>query len=318
MELAGRLPLRAVERLTMRSTRKSLVAIAATGILVLSGCAAGEAPDDGAEEQAPVEVSRTLNGGPLRILLTNDDGWGANGIVATYDALVAAGHEVTVVAPDENYSGVSSAVDFSGELSVEQHDEHIYSVSGTPATSVNFGLAEVLLDQAPDLVVSGANVGASTGFDQNFSGTIGAAVVASGLYDIPAIAISTATTYGDEESAAYEETATFLVDLLATGEVDIRSGEVLNINFPNLDEGMAEPEVRVAPAAKASQAAFAFEGDSPGVWSIVPARSEEETEAGTDSALLGDGFVTIDMIKVTRTVDPDRHAALEALATAVG
>ena len=295
-----------------------LLAATAAGALVLSGCAAGDDTVDEEQAQSAADVARTLDDGPLRILLTNDDGWDADGIVATHQALVAAGHDVTVVAPDENFSGVSSAVDFSGELSVEQHDEQIYSVSGTPATSVIYGLDEVLAEHAPDLVISGTNVGANTGFDQNFSGTIGAAVVASGMYDLPAIAISTATTHGDEESAAYQQTADFLVDMLSTGEVDIRSGELLNINYPLLDDESGEPEIRVAPAAEESAAAFAFREEAPGLWMIVPARSEDEPGAGTDADLLGEGFITIDMLKVARTVDADRHAELESLAGAVG
>lgn len=301
----------------MRRTHQGLMAAAAVGALVLSGCAAGDDAVDGGETQSAVGVARTVDDGPLRILLTNDDGWDADGIVATHQALLAAGHDVTVVAPDENYSGVSSAVDFTGELSVEQHDEQIYSVSGTPATSVIYGLDEVLVGDAPDLVISGTNVGANTGFDQNFSGTIGAAVVASGMYDLPAIAISTATTHGDEESAAYQQTADFLVDMLSTGEVDIRSGEVLNINYPLLDDETSEPEVRVAPAADESSAAFAFREQAPGQWMIVPARSDDEPGAGTDADLLAEGFITIDMLTVARTVDADRHAELESLAGVV-
>lgn len=298
--------------------RRSLAAVAAAGVVALSGCSAGEAagPEDGTP--SATGVSRAIGSGPLRILLTNDDGWGADGIVATYEALTAAGHEVTVVAPDRNFSGVAATVDFSGDISVDRHDDRIYTVSATPATSVIYGLEEVLDGQAPDLVVSGSNVGANTGFDQNFSGTIGAAVVASGMYDIPAIAISTATQHGDEGSAAYRQTADFLVDLLATGEVDIRSGEVLTVNYPLLEDQSTVPEVRIAPAAKASAAAFSFREDAPGHWSIVARGSDEEPGAGSDSALLADGFVTVDMLTVARTVSPDRYDELHALATAVG
>lgn len=309
----------------MRSVGKGLMA-ACVGAVLLSGCAvggdtagaAGSVAADKGVTQESTEASRIIEARPLRILLTNDDGWGADGIVATRRALVEAGHTVTVVAPDSNYSGVSSAVDFSGDLDVAEPEVGVYTVSGTPATSVIYGLDEVLAEQAPDLVISGTNVGSNTGFDQNFSGTIGAAVVASGMYDIPAIAISTATAHGDEKSAAYEQTAEFLVDLLATGEVDIRSGEVLNINYPLLKGDTTAPEVRVAPAAEASAAAFGFRETGPGQWVIVPARSEVEPAADSDAALLADGFVVIDMLKVARTVDAGRHAELEGLATAVG
>ena len=308
----------------MRSLRKGLVA-ASVGAVLLSGCAAvgdtSEAADSVATDNGMTQESsgqsRIIEARPLDILLTNDDGWGADGIVATRDALVEAGHTVTVVAPDSNYSGVSSAVDFTGDLVVAEPEGGVHTVSGTPATSVVYGLDEVLVDQLPDLVISGANVGSNTGFDQNFSGTIGAAVVASGMYDIPAIAISTATSYGDEEGAAYEQTADFLVDLLATGEVDIRRGEVLNINYPLLKDDTSAPEVRVAPAAEVSAAAFGFRETAPGQWMIIPAGSEDEPAAGSDADLLADGFIVIDMLKVARTVDAGRHSELTGLATAV-
>lgn len=299
----------------MRFTRKGLAAVAVVGVLTVSGCAAGEAPES--DSVNPVGVSRTLDSSPLRILLTNDDGWGAGGIVATYEALTEAGHDVTVVAPDENFSGVSSAVDFRGELTVVQQEENVYTVSGTPATSVIYGVEQVLGGQVPDLVVSGTNVGSNTGFDQNFSGTIGAAVVASGMFDIPAIAISTETKRGEEANAAYRQTADLLVELLATGDVDIRSGEVLNINYPILSDGADVPEVRVAPAAEESAAAFAFEEVGPERWAIVPARSDDVPAPGSDAALLAEGFVTVDMLTVSRTVNSERHAELEDLASAL-
>lgn len=291
----------------MIPSRIALASSAIAGLALFSACAASDPPSDASNET----VERLLDGEQLSILLTNDDGWGAPGIVATRDALVEAGHEVTVVAPSDNFSGVSSAIDYSGELTVEQVEDGVYTVSGTPATSVVYGITEVLGGTAPDLVVSGSNVGANTGFDQNFSGTIGAAVVASGLYDVPAIAVSTATRHGEEAEAAYEETAAFLVDLLATGEVDVRSGEVLNINYPLLD-GSTDPEVEITPSAVESAAAFAFEESEPGVWAITPARSEDSPAAGSDAAALAEGSITIGLLKVDRTAGADRLDGLEA------
>lgn len=73
-------------------------------------------------------------GEPLRILLTDDDGWDAAGITATYHALTAAGHDVTMVAPAHNQSGQSAAFDFTGKLEVvhPNGDPKIYSVDSTP------------------------------------------------------------------------------------------------------------------------------------------------------------------------------------------
>jgi 5'-nucleotidase len=110
---------------------------------------------------------------PLRILLTNDDGYDAPGLRVLRDALLAEGHDVTVVAPLQNRSGSGIRVSIGGTIDVQEQGEGIWSVDGFPADSVLVGLQEYFADEAPDLVVSGANFGPNLGFAGS-SGTVGA------------------------------------------------------------------------------------------------------------------------------------------------
>jgi 5'/3'-nucleotidase SurE len=115
---------------------------------------------------------------PLRILLTNDDGYDAPGIRAMHERLVAAGHDVTLVAPLNDQSGSGIRVTTQGKLYYEDHAPAVWSVDGTPADAVLVGLQHILADDPPDLVVSGANFGPNLGYAGS-SGTVGAARMAT-------------------------------------------------------------------------------------------------------------------------------------------
>ena len=116
----------------------------------------------------------------MRILLTNDDGIHAPGIHALHAALRECGHEVHVVAPLKENSGVSASLTLRGRLHVYDVEEDGLvgrAVDGTPADCVKLALTTLLRD-APDLVVAGLNNGGNLGTDVFYSGTVGAAVEA--------------------------------------------------------------------------------------------------------------------------------------------
>ena len=126
----------------------------------------------------------------MRILLTNDDGIHAQGLWALHAAL-APGHEVTVVAPDRERTGVGHAITLHQPLraaSLAVNGAEGYAVNGTPADCVKLAVLEILGGR-PDLVVSGLNPGANVGVNINYSGTVAAAREAA-LGGIPAIAAS--------------------------------------------------------------------------------------------------------------------------------
>ncbi|MGN0062992.1 MAG: 5'/3'-nucleotidase SurE [Nocardioides sp.] len=269
------------------------------------------------ETTAPAAAVLPTTG--LNILLTNDDGWDAPGITAVHDALEAAGHTVTLVAPATNQSGVSARVDFSGNLTALEQQPGAWSVSTSPAGTVLFGLDQ-LFDEKPDLVVSGTNVGSNTGFDTNFSGTIGAATVAAGMFDIPSVAISTATGYGAGATGAYAETADLLVDMLAQGLPDLDRGHVINVNYPQLSAERPAPlGIRYAANSQASAAAFTYVPQAdPGVYKIQGARGTETPLPGTDTAVLAQGYVTVGVLDADRSVAIEDADAVTALIEKLG
>ena len=125
----------------------------------------------------------------MKILLSNDDGYQATGIVALHEALQALpGVQVEVVAPEHNNSAKSNALTLNAPLYVYQAANGFRYVNGTPADCVHIALTG-LLDYRPDLVVSGINHGANMGDDTIYSGTVGAAMEGF-LFGIPAIAFS--------------------------------------------------------------------------------------------------------------------------------
>ena len=123
------------------------------------------------------------------ILVTNDDGIRAPGIQALAEHLEEIG-EVWVVAPDSQQSGVSHALSFHDPLRVVEHGERQLSVTGSPGDSVYLALNQIL-EEPPDICVSGINHGANLADDLIYSGTVAGAVEAT-LSDIPAIAVSLA------------------------------------------------------------------------------------------------------------------------------
>ena len=192
----------------------------------------------------------------LRIMLTNDDGWNAPGIIAVYDALVAEGHEVIMVAPLTNQSGVGGRITFGGALTVTQPEAGKYVVAGSPADATEFGLSVVYAGAPPDLVISGTNAGQNIAAATVHSGTVGAAVTA--LNDgVPAIAISTEISLtGATPPPPFVETAAFLVQLLdelqdeADGDALMPLGVGLNVNYPIVDSGGAPAGVELTRTGK--------------------------------------------------------------------
>lgn len=123
----------------------------------------------------------------MRILVSNDDGYNAEGIEALVGALKGLG-DLTIVAPETNCSGASNSLTLNRPLSVRQAANGFYFVNGTPSDCVHIALTG-LLDFRPDLVVSGINNGANMGDDTLYSGTVAAATEGY-LFGIPAIAFS--------------------------------------------------------------------------------------------------------------------------------
>jgi 5'-nucleotidase len=166
---------------------------------------------------------------PYRILLTNDDGVRAPGILAVAQALKPLG-EITIVAPATNQSGKGHSITIEDPIYVEAvtlpGDLPATSVAGTPATSVKVALG-ALMQQRPDIVVSGINRGWNLGAVAYVSGTVGGAREAA-LAGLPAIAASLSTEETNYAPAA--QIVRQVVEMARKTGMD--RGVFLNVNVP--------------------------------------------------------------------------------------
>ena len=166
----------------------------------------------------------------MKILVCNDDGYQATGIVVLYEALRDIA-DVEVVAPEVNNSAKSNALTLHSPLYVHRAANGFRYVNGTPADCVHIALSG-LLNYRPDLVVSGINNGANMGDDTIYSGTVGAAMEGF-LFGVPAIAFSQVERdWIHLESAARK--ARDMVLAMQRQQLITPTPWLLNVNIPNL------------------------------------------------------------------------------------
>ena len=134
----------------------------------------------------------------MHILISNDDGYRAPGIRCLADTLQQVG-QVTVVAPDRDRSGASNSLTLDNPLRVRQAGNGYTYVEGTPTDCVHLAITG-LLDDEPDMVVSGINAGANLGDDVIYSGTVAAAI--TGALAVTLIAGFAGTWYALGRKAA--------------------------------------------------------------------------------------------------------------------
>lgn len=178
----------------------------------------------------------------MRILLTNDDGIQAPGLLAARAALSTLG-EVFTVAPERPRSAAGHSITLHKPLRLVPTDladgAQGYACSGTPTDCVTLGY-DVILEQRCDLVVSGINAGANLGWDLSYSGTVSAAVEGV-VMGVPAIAVSLVFPRGSHAPLDYGPAADFTARLAAHLQTDpLPLHTLLNVNVP---QGASAPEV---------------------------------------------------------------------------
>src|SRR5438067_3028895 len=135
-----------------------------------------------------------------RILITNDDGYNSDGILALEEGLKAIG-DVFVVAPETEMSGASHSLTLARPLRIRQIDERHWTVDGTPTDCVTLALNHILSpEERPDICASGINHGANLGDDATYSGTV-AGALESTILGVPGLAFSLAA-YRDHDFTA--------------------------------------------------------------------------------------------------------------------
>ena len=240
----------------------------------------------------------------IRILITNDDGYHSEGIIALENALREVG-DVYVVAPAAEMSGASHSLTLSRPLRIRQIDERHWTVDGTPTDCVTLAVNQIFSNEnRPHLCASGINHGANLGDDATYSGTI-AGALESTILGVPGLAFSLVAgrNYNFTEAAriAKEMTEKAVKDGLP-------DGTLLNINVP---KGVPKG-VRVTKQGFKNARPIITEHTDPRgklyYW-IGEERSGFHAEGGTDFEAIDEGFVSVTPMRSDLT----NHRAIEML-----
>jgi 5'-nucleotidase len=243
----------------------------------------------------------------MRILLSNDDGYQAQGLTALNSAIAAIADTV-VVAPDRDRSGASNSLTLEQPIRARQAENGFIRVEGTPTDCVHLAITG-LLEAEPDMVVSGINAGANMGDDVIYSGTVAAATEGRFL-GYPAIAVSIASHTPRFFDAAARVAAELVQRLF---DHPIASDSILNVNIPDLpyDELQGMVATRLGHRHKAEPVVKAEDPRGRPIYWVGPAGAEQDAGPGTDFHAVRNGFVSITPIQVDLT----RHQALPDLAS---
>ena len=233
----------------------------------------------------------------MRILISNDDGVTAPGLAALYGAL-ADYAECVVIAPEQDKSGASSSLTLDRPLHPHTLANGFISINGTPTDCVHLGI-HGLLEQQPDMVVSGINLGANLGDDVLYSGTVAAALEGRFL-DHPSFAFSLVSRQVDNLPTA----AFFARKLLeAHASLDLPPRTVLNVNIPNLplDKIRGIQLTRLGHRARAAAPVRVVDPRGKAGYWIAAAGDVEDGGPGTDFHAVMQGYVSITPLQLDRT-----------------
>jgi 5'/3'-nucleotidase len=239
-----------------------------------------------------------------RILITNDDGYHSDGIIALEEALCELG-DIFVVAPESEQSGASHSLTLARPLRIRQIDGRHWSVDGTPTDCVTLALNQILgADERPHVCVSGINHGPNLGDDATYSGTVAGAMEAT-ILGVPGLAFSLAATRSHDFSQSMKFAREITERAIVGGLPD---QTLLNINIPK-----GEPRgVRITKQGfKEARPVISEHIDPRGklyYW-IGEIRDGFRAEGGTDFEAIEEGFVSVTPMRSDLT----DHAAIDLL-----
>jgi 5'-nucleotidase len=235
----------------------------------------------------------------MRILISNDDGYLAPGIIALADALASCA-EIVVVAPDSNRSGSSNSLTLDRPLSVQRAANGFYFVNGTPSDCVHIALTG-LLSYRPDLVVSGINQGQNMGDDTLYSGTVAAATEGY-LFGIPSIALSQV----EKDWVHLDSAAKVARDIVLRRFDTLQKPYLLNVNIPNLpyDDLTSIAATRLGKRHESEAVIKMHDPHGREIFWIGPAGAAKDAGEGTDFHAVARGQVSITPLQIDLT-----HAA---------
>jgi len=245
----------------------------------------------------------------MRILLSNDDGYFAPGLEHLAAAL-AAHADITVVAPERDRSGASNSLTLDRPLSVRRAPNGFLFVNGTPTDCVHLAVTG-LLDELPDIVISGINLGANMGDDTIYSGTVAAATEGF-LLGIPSIAISLAS-----KAARHFETAGDVAVELVQRHARERAGPwLLNVNVPDVPRADVRG-IAITRLGRRHKAEDVIKTQSPRgetVYWVGAAGPAADAGEGTDFHAVAGGHVSVTPLQIDLTNRDQMRAVDQWLA----
>ena len=240
----------------------------------------------------------------MRILVSNDEGYQAEGIKKLTQALSEIA-EVVVVAPNENKSAASSSLTIGKPLKPVQIDENIFAINATPSDCVHLALCG-FLQESIDLVVTGINLGANLGDDVIYSGTVAGAIEGRFL-GLPSIAISLASW-----KCKHFETAAIIAKRLVEKieKAPLSHNTIINVNVPDVpieqikgikstrlgNRHMSEPSIQ--------------DQNDPSLYWIGENGQEVDNVKGTDFYAISNNFVSVTPLQIDLT----RYSEIETVS----
>lgn len=240
----------------------------------------------------------------MKILLSNDDGYRAEGLNALRLAMLPLG-SVTIVAPDRNRSGASNSLTLDVPLRANAYDTDAYYVNGTPTDCVHMAVSG-LFEFDHDIVVSGVNDSANLGDDVLYSGTVAAAIEGRFL-GLPAIAVSLCVEEGSPRNfAGAARVAAQLVQRLIRSP--LQGSMILNVNVPDVaDERLRGIQVtRLGNRHRSKPVVRAKDPRGRNVYWVGSAGEGQDAGPGTDFSAVAEGYASVTPLQIDLT----RHAAL--------
>lgn len=176
----------------------------------------------------------------MRILITNDDGYDAPGIIALRDIALQFSSDVWLVAPEIDQSGAAHSLTLREPLRMRQWDERVFAVRGTPADCIIMGVRLILHDKAPDLVLSGVNKGSNLAEDITYSGTVAGAIEGTlmGFQSIAFSQVSPLTRPGGPPWHTAKHHGPRVIERLLSEQWG--AGTFMNVNFPDREPDEVE------------------------------------------------------------------------------
>ena len=235
----------------------------------------------------------------MKILVTNDDGVYAPGIIALSQALSEIA-EVIVVAPDRDRSTASKSLTLKAPIRKRVLDNGFVCVQGTPTDCVHLALMGLMADNPPDMIVAGINAGANLGDDVLYSGTVAAATEGRFL-GYPAVATS---LVGDLDNKHYVNAAQLIKNIVLNIQHNpLPQDSILNVNIPGLSAD-AIKGYQVTRLGQRHQSEAMIQAQDPRgetVYWVGPPGKEQDAGEGTDFHAIREGYVSITPLQMDLT-----------------